>query len=185
MKFNAQRWQQSLKKGLMLGPLMAMTVPFAAIAATPPQGDCPDGWIPRPPELNPALGPCMPNTLAPKPQPGIRPIAIAKPDLIVKKYVISGPKSVRVYVANIGKGNAGKSFLGLTVRRINGTPVGRLTKVKVPPIAKGQGTWVSVNANSILPNAVALKSTTFRLDADFAKTITESNESNNTRWHNL
>ena len=176
---------KSFIKGLMLTPLMAMTMPLSAIAAQPPQIGCPDGWIPRPPELNPALGPCMPNTIAPVTQPEFTPIAIAKPDLIVKKYVISGPKKVRVYVANIGKGNAGNSVLGLTIRRINGTPVGRVTKVKVPPLAKGKGVWVSVNAKSILPNAVALKSTTFRLDADFAKNIAESQENNNTLWHNL
>ena len=176
---------QSLMRGFMLSPLVAMVIPLNAIAAQPPGIGCPDGWIPRPPELNPALGPCMPNTIQAPSQPEYRQIAIIKPDLQVKKYVFSSPKTVRVYVVNQGKANAGSNVLGLTVRRINGTPVGRTTTVKVPAIAKGQGTWVSVNADSILPNFVKLKSTTFRLDADFSKTISESNENNNTLWHNL
>ena len=33
--------------------------------AIPPNGEeCPEGWVPRPPELNPALGDCVPGTEA-------------------------------------------------------------------------------------------------------------------------
>lgn len=107
------------------------------------------------------------------------------PDLIVRKYVISGPKSVRVLVANIGNKPAGASRLRLTVRRINGTPVGRMTYAKTPPIAAKKQVWVSMSAKKILPLAVKLSATTFRLDADASNVVKETKEKNNTKWHNL
>ena len=175
----------SLVKGLMVSPLVAMSIPLGAIAAPGGSLNCPEGWVPRPPELNQQLGPCMPGTVVTPTQPDYQQFVAIMPDLQVKQYVFTSAKTMRVQVINTGNGNAGQSVLGLTIRRINGTPVGRTTKVKMPPIPAGQARWVSVDATSILPVAVDIKTTTFRLDADFSKAIAETNETNNTLWHNL
>ena len=55
----------------------------------------------------------------------------------------------------------------------------------VPALASGAGAWILIDADSILPNSVKLKATTFRLDVDVTKLVAESNESNNLEWHNL
>ena len=114
-----------------------------------------------------------------------KPLRRRGPDLVIRKYIIVGRKSVRVLVANVGNAAAGASKLRLTVRRINGTPVGRMTHAKTPPIPAKSFKWVSMSAKSILPLAVALKSTTFRLDADVSNAVAETNEKNNRKWHNL
>lgn len=114
-----------------------------------------------------------------------KPLRRRGPDLVIRKYVIVGPKNVRVMVANVGNAAAGASKLRLTVRRINGVPVGRMTHAKTPPIPAKKFKWVSMSAKSILPLAVALKSTTFRLDADVSNAVAETNEKNNRKWHNL
>jgi hypothetical protein len=53
--------------GLLLGTMILMGHSISANAspllATP--GHCPPGWIPRPPEVNFQLGPCMPGTILP------------------------------------------------------------------------------------------------------------------------
>jgi hypothetical protein len=101
------------------------------------------------------------------------------------KFDRSNPKLVRVVVGNAGQGTAGASKLRLTVRRIDGTPVGRMTQAKTPPLKFGESAVVIIDATSILPNGVILKDTTFRLDADAGAAVKESNEANNLEWHNL
>lgn len=108
-----------------------------------------------------------------------------RPDLVVKQFVFTGSKIVRVKIANVGRVAAGKSVARLTVRRINGTPVGRMTYAKTPPIPANSFKWVSFNAKKILPVAVKLKDTTFRVDADVTNAVAELKETNNRRWHNL
>jgi hypothetical protein len=101
------------------------------------------------------------------------------------KFDRANPKLVRVVVGNAGQGTAGASQLRLTVRRIDGTPVGRMTQAKTPPLKFGESAVVIIDATSILPNGVILKDTTFRLDADSDDAVKESNEANNLEWHNL
>ena len=171
-----------LNKLVSVGAFLSVTLPTTALAAPPPGLGCPEGWVPRPPELNPALGKCVPGTIKPNTGPQL---ILALPDLKVKSYKFISKKSVKVAIANIGSKNVGRSVLQLTVRRINGTPVGRQTRVKVPSIPKGQVRTVIVPAKHILPVNVSLKQTTFRLDADSTQAINELNENNNRRWHNL
>ncbi|HSG70022.1 MAG TPA: CARDB domain-containing protein, partial [Planctomycetaceae bacterium] len=73
--------------------------------------------------------------------------------------------------------------LQLTVRQIGNNPVGRTKNFNVPALAAGKTSVVTVDAASILPNTVALKSTTFRVDADQTKVVAESDETNNLEWH--
>lgn len=117
--------------------------------------------------------------------PGAKVIGV-RPDLLVKQYDFGGTKKMmRVRVANIGGAAAAASKLRLTIRRINGTPVGRSMTVLVHGIPANSSLWVTVDATKLLPNAVALQSTTFRLDADATNVIAEMKETNNTKWHNL
>jgi CARDB len=166
---------------LALGTLAALSLTSGGSAAPSPLIGCPDGWVPRPPELNPALGACMPGEFVAD-QPVL---PLLKPDLKVKQYLFASAKVVRVQVANYGNANAGSSILRLTVCRINGIPVARKIEVQVSPVPKQQTRRVSIDTQSILPDAVALKDTTFRLDVDVTQMVGESNETNNTIWHNL
>jgi len=108
-----------------------------------------------------------------------------QPDLRVEQFVFAGEKALRVRVANVGSAPSGPCILRLTVRKINGVAVGRTTEVKLPAIPAGKERWVSINAQSILPNNVTLESTTFRLNADATEVVAESKEDNNESWHNL
>jgi hypothetical protein len=110
-----------------------------------------------------------------------------KPDLKIDAYRFSihSPTSIKVIVKNLGDSPSALCTLRLTVRKINGTPVGRITEVKLPAIAAGQETGVIIDADAILPNNVALKATTFRLNADATNIVVEANETNNEAWHNL
>ncbi|HEX6624556.1 MAG TPA: CARDB domain-containing protein [Pyrinomonadaceae bacterium] len=108
-----------------------------------------------------------------------------QPDLLVEQFVFAGEKALRVRVANVGSAPSGPCVLRLTVRKINGVAVGRTTEVKLLPIAAGKDRWVAINAKSILPNNIALDSTTFRLNADATAVVAETNEDNNEVWHNL
>jgi hypothetical protein len=120
---------------------------------------------------------CAPNLLA-------RPV---QPDLAVRQFQFrpSSPQAVWVQVINYGGANAPPSTLRLTVRVINGIPVGRTTDLALPVIAAGDYMWVMIDATSILPVSVDLIDTTFRADADADGAIPESNETNNRLWHNL
>lgn len=108
-------------------------------------------------------------------------------DLKVRQFLFvpSDNKRVRVQVVNYGKLGSTACRLELTVRKINGTAVGRTLHVTIPAIAPGQGDWLNVDAASILPKNVSLKDTTFKLIADSSKIVAESNENNNEVWHNL
>lgn len=109
------------------------------------------------------------------------------PDLQIKKFLSTpaAPQKLKVYVTNAGKLGSAPCVLRLTVRKINGTSVGRVTEIKVPALAAGKGEWVFIDAASILPKSVALNDTTFRLDIDPEDAIDEINEKNNQVWYNL
>ena len=111
----------------------------------------------------------------------------ALPDLKVNQFLFppSTDKALRVRVENSGNALAGPSILRLTVRKIDGTPVGRATEIKIPAILPGKEKWVVIKVHSILPVNVALEDTTFKLNVDAGGAIVESSESNNEVWHNL
>ncbi len=111
----------------------------------------------------------------------------AQPDLSINEFAFppTNNKALRVNVMNSGNAVSAPSVLRLTVRKINGVAVGRTTEIKVPAIPAGKNKWVVVDAKSILPNNVALESTTFKLNADAGETVAESDEGNNEKWHNL
>ena len=134
-----------------------------------------------------ACAPQLPRAQENTNKPKIGPIKILRPDLIVKEYQFAptNNKGLRVRVANIGNGNAGACVLRLTIRKINGVAVGRTMDMNVPAIPAGGDDWITFIADSILPNSVAIKDTTFRLNVDFTKVVTESKETNNEKWHNL
>lgn len=120
-------------------------------------------------------------------QPGVtRRAAPALPDLQIKQFVFSptNDKAMKVHVVNTGKAVSGLCLLRLTVHKINGVSVSRVTEVKLLPLAAGKDKWLIVNAKSILPNNISLESTTFKLNADATSIVAESNETNNEVWHN-
>lgn len=116
---------------------------------------------------------------------GLAPKAAA--DLLISEFVFlkENEKAVRVHVLNRGGTASRLCILRLTVRKINGVPAGRVTEVKLPSLSSGKAIWLLIHANSILPNNVSLKATTFKLNADATSIITESDEANNEVWHNL
>jgi hypothetical protein len=113
--------------------------------------------------------------------------AAAQPDLSIKEFSFppTNDKALRVNVINSGNAASAPSILRLTVRKINGVAVGRTTEIKIPALPAGKDKWVVIDAKSILPNNVALESTTFKLNADAGQTVAESDEDNNEKWHNL
>jgi hypothetical protein len=114
-----------------------------------------------------------------------RPAVLGHGDLVIRsiRFVPNRPQMAYVTVGNSGQGSARASVLRLTVRRINGAAVGRKTDVRVPALKSGASKVLTVDASRILPNRVRLQSTTFRVDADITKIVTESNETNNLEWH--
>jgi subtilase family serine protease len=110
-----------------------------------------------------------------------------QPDLKIQQYLFSpgNDKSLKAHVINTGTAVSGLCIFRLTVRKINGVSVGRVTEVKLPPLAAGKEKWLIVNAKSILPNNISLESTTFKLNADATSIVAESDEANNEVWHNL
>ena len=111
----------------------------------------------------------------------------AQPDLRIKQFIFSpaNDKAMKVHLVNSGNAPSQLCILRLTLRKINGVPVGRVTEVKLPPLAPGKDTWLVINAKSILPNNLSLESTTFKLNADATSIVGESDEANNEVWHNL
>jgi hypothetical protein len=109
------------------------------------------------------------------------------PDLIVRgnEFEFVGNKMVNVYVSNNGDAPSTRCMLELTVRKIGSASVGRVTKAPIPAIQPGKFVKIPVNATSILPVAVNLKDTTFKVVADSSNMNAESNEDNNEKWHNL
>jgi hypothetical protein len=157
---------------------------ISAIAAVPnPQPGCPDGWVPRPPELNPALGECMPGKIASPSGGGIEKKQL--PDLKIKdfQFLEQASKSVRVQIVNQGNAIAKPSELKLTVTQIKGVKVNRVLQLKLPTFKPYQSASFLVNASSILPSNVDLKDTTFRLKADANLVVTESDETDNVAVH--
>ena len=113
--------------------------------------------------------------------------SMVQPDLKIAQFLFppTDDKALRVNVSNVGGGNAGACVLRLTVRKINGVAVGRVTEIPVPAIAAGTNVWLVIHADGILPKAVALKDTTFKLNIDATSVVNESDEANNEVWHNL
>ena len=109
------------------------------------------------------------------------------PDLIVRgnEFEFVGNKMVNVYVSNNGDAPSKRCILELTVRKIGGTAVGRVTKATIPAIQPTKFVKIPVDATSILPNNVNLADTTFKVIADSTNINAESNEGNNEKWHNL
>lgn len=107
------------------------------------------------------------------------------PDLIIGKFsfVNTNDRALRVHVQNDGKKLAGANRLLLTVGKINGVVVNRKKVFTVPPLENGKGVWLFINATSILPNNVAIKSTYFRLTIDPNQDVPESDETNNEYVH--
>ncbi len=141
----------------------------------PSQGNRPQGWF--------SEGPSPVNSS----EPTNKIAKMAKPDLRIKQFLFppTNDKALRVQVSNDGSAASGASRLNITVRKINGTAVGRQTHVNIPALAPGKKVWLVIDAKSILPVNVSLKSTTFKLNADATGIVAESDETNNEVWHNL
>ncbi len=109
------------------------------------------------------------------------------PDLIVRgnEFEFVGDKMVNVYVSNNGDAPSKRCILELTVRKIGDARVGRVTRAVIPSIQPTQFVKIPVNATNILPKAVNLKDTTFKVIADTTNLNIESKEDNNEKWHNL
>lgn len=108
------------------------------------------------------------------------------PDLKIAQYefVSTNDKSLRVQVANDGKAASKPCRLELAIRKINGSAVTRMAFETIPVIEPGKEEWITLSASGILPAAISLKDTTFRLIADETRIVAESNEDNNETWHN-
>jgi subtilase family serine protease len=89
-----------------------------------------------------------------------------------------------VQIANDGKAASGSCRLELAIRKINGSAVTRTAHETIPALKPGKEEWVTVSATGILPAAIRLSDTTFRLIADETGVVAESNEDNNETWHN-
>jgi hypothetical protein len=113
-------------------------------------------------------------------------VAADLPDLKIRQYefVSNNDKSLRVLVANDGKAASAPCRLELAIRKINGSAVTRTAHETIPAIKPGKEEWVTLSASGILPAAISLKDTTFRLIADETGIVAESNEDNNETWHN-
>jgi len=147
-----------------------------------------DRQTPRPTIVSPSIPQRRPSGGRPESAPTrvpTRPTSIGNADLEVSaiRFAIRQPQLAVAVVKNIGEGPARPSVLRLTVRKIGSVSVGRTKDFRVPSIAAGKSTSVNVDASSVLPNGVRLRSTTFRLDADNTKVVAEPDEANNLKWH--
>lgn len=108
-------------------------------------------------------------------------------DLSVKQFNfdVRNNKRLKVEVSNNGTLASSSCKLELTIRKINGSAVGRTISVDIPALNPGETKMIIVDAASILPKNVSLKDTTFKLITDSGNTVNESNETNNEKWHNL
>ena len=113
-------------------------------------------------------------------------VAADLPDLKISQYefVSNNDKRLRVLVANDGKAASAPCRLELAIRKINGSAVTRSASETVPALKPGKEEWVTLSATGILPSAISLKDTTFRLIVDETRIVAESNEDNNETWHN-
>ena len=108
------------------------------------------------------------------------------PDLIIRQYefVSDSDKRLRVRIANEGKAESSPCRLELAVRKLNGAAVTRTASETIPALRPGKEERVVLNATGILPAAVSLKDTTFKLVVDETNLVAESDEGNNETWHN-
>lgn len=113
-------------------------------------------------------------------------VAADLPDLKITQYEFDSynDKRLRVQVANDGKAASRPCRLELTIRKIKGSAVNRTASETIPAIEPGKEEWVTLYATGILPAAISLKDTTFRLTVDDTGIVAESNEDNNETWHN-
>src|SRR5688572_5502617 len=89
------------------------------------------------------------------------------PDLRIQRYefVSTNNKEIRVLVANDGKAVSKSCRLELSIRKINGVGATRTAFEMIPAIDSGKEVWITLTASGILPSAISLKETTFRLIA--------------------
>lgn len=108
------------------------------------------------------------------------------PELIIKQYEFDSynDKKVRVQIANEGKAASSPCRLELAIRKINGVAATRTAYEMIPDLKPGKEEWITLSATGILPAAISLKETTFRLTVDETRIVAESNEDNNETWHN-
>jgi subtilase family serine protease len=113
-------------------------------------------------------------------------LAAELPDLKIRQYEFDSysDKRLRVQVENYGKAASRPCRLELAIRKIKGSAVTRTASETIPAIEPGKVEWVTLNASGIVPAAVSLKDTTFRLTVDETGIVAESNEDNNETWHN-
>jgi subtilase family serine protease len=113
-------------------------------------------------------------------------VAADLPDLIIRQYefVSTNDKRLRVQVANEGKATSSPCRLELASRKINGVAVTRTAFETIPALKPGKEEWITLSSTGILPAAISLKDTTFRLIVDETRIVAESNEDNNETWHN-
>jgi subtilase family serine protease len=113
-------------------------------------------------------------------------VSVDLPDLQIKQYefVYTNDKRLRVQVGNYGKAASRPCRLELAIRKVNGTAVTRTADETIPALEPGKEAWVTLSATGILPAAISLQDTTFRLTADETNVVAESNEDNNELWHN-
>jgi subtilase family serine protease len=108
------------------------------------------------------------------------------PDLKIVQYefVSTNDKGLRVQVTNAGKAASRPCRLELAIRKIKGVGATRTAFETLPAIEPGKEEWITLSATGILPAAISLKETTFRLTVDETRIVAESNEDNNETWYN-
>ena len=120
------------------------------------------------------------------PLPARTRVAADLPDLKINQYefVSTNSKALRVQVENYGKAASRPCRLELAIRKVNGSAVTRKAVETIPAIEPRKEEWVEIYATGILPAAISLQDTTFRLTVDETNVVAESNEDNNVTWHN-
>ena len=113
-------------------------------------------------------------------------VAADLPDLTIRQYEFDSynDKRLRVQIANDGKAASSACRLELAIRKVNGSAVTRTAFETIPALQPGKEEWVTLSSTGILPSAIILKDTTFRVTADETNIVAESNEDNNETWHN-
>ncbi len=108
-------------------------------------------------------------------------------DLRIRQVKFSGTndKLMSVQVYNGGNADAPATRFLLAIGEIDGVNVDRKRNFKMPPLAKRDFVWVKIDASSLLPNNISLKSTVFKLMVDMPDIINESNETNNIYYQNI
>lgn len=111
-------------------------------------------------------------------------LSAAAPDLRIRQISFEEDnKKVKVQVYNGGNADAVATMFLLRIGKINGTKVNRKKSYKMPPLGKQKAVWITLDANSLLPDSVSLKSTFFRVSVDIPDIINEPDEKNNHYYH--